>query len=158
LAVKALYILNLRQTYCGRIKIDIQSGIRYILYIVKQVLVRQNQTNGGGIMKVLWNVCAVVILTLFFFSITSAYAQNYNQRERWQHLKNQIHDAQAKINAGERNGSLTPREAGRLRNELNRIESNMDRAGQDGLSRRDMERLDREFAKLRRDIYRERRD
>jgi peptidoglycan hydrolase CwlO-like protein len=109
-------------------------------------------------MKILWNVCAVVILTLFFFSATSAYAQNYNQRERWHHLKNQIHDAQAKIQAGERDRSLTKNEAGRLRNELNRIESHMDRAGQDGLSRRDMERLDREFAKLRRDIYRERHD
>ncbi len=109
-------------------------------------------------MKVLWNVCAVVILTLFVLSATNAYAQGYNQRERWQHLKNQIHEAQAKIQAGERDGSLTQHEAGRLRNELNRIESDMDRAGQDGLSRRDMERLDREFGKLRRDIYRERTD
>jgi len=32
-------------------------------------------------MKVLWNVCAVVILTLFIFSTTSAYAQGHNQRE-----------------------------------------------------------------------------
>ena len=109
-------------------------------------------------MKVLWNVCAVVILTLFVLSTTSAYAQGYNQRERWQHLKNEIHDAQAKINAGERDGSLTQHEAGRLRNELNRIESHMDRAGQDGLSRKEVERLDAQFAKLRRDIYRERRD
>jgi hypothetical protein len=109
-------------------------------------------------MKVLWNVCAVVILALFIFSTTSAYAQGYNQRERWQHLKNQVNEAQAKINAGESDGSLTRHEAGRLRNELSRIESNMDRAGQDGLSRKDMERLDREFAKLKRDIYRERRD
>ena len=109
-------------------------------------------------MKALWNVCAVVILALFVFSTTNVYAQGYNQRERWQHLKNEIHDAQVKINAGERDGSLTKHETRRLRNELNRIESNMDRAGQDGLSRRDMERLDREFAKLRRDIYRERRN
>jgi peptidoglycan hydrolase CwlO-like protein len=109
-------------------------------------------------MKVLWNVCAVVILTLFFFSTTSAYARNYNQRERWHHLKNQIHEAQAKIQAGERDGSLTQHEVGRLRNELNRIESHMDWAGQDGLSRRKIERLDQEFAKLRQDIYRERRD
>ena len=109
-------------------------------------------------MKVLWNVCAVVILTLFVFSTTSAYAQGYNQREQWHHLKNQVHEAQAKIEAGVRNGSLTHHEAGRLRNELNRIESHMDRAGQDGLSRKEMERLDREFAKLRKDIYRERTD
>jgi len=109
-------------------------------------------------MKVLWNVCAVMILALFFFSTTSAYAQGYNQRGRWHHLKNQVHEAQAKIQTGERNGSLTQHEAGRLRNELNRIESDMDQAGQDGLSRKDMERLDREFAKLRRDIYRERHD
>jgi len=109
-------------------------------------------------MKVLWSVSAVVILTLFVFSTANVYAQGYNQRERWQHLKNQIHDAQAKINTGERNGSLTRNEVKRLRNELNRIETNMDRAGQDGLSRREMERLDQEFAKLRRDIYRERHD
>jgi cell division protein FtsL len=139
-------------------KIDIKPGFLYTLHIVMQVLTKQNKTNGGGIMKVLWNVCAVVILTLFFFSITSAYAQNYNQRERWQHLKNQIHEAQAKIQAGERDGSLTQHEVGRLRNELKRIDSHMDRAGQDGLSRKDMERLDREFAKLRKDIYRERTD
>jgi hypothetical protein len=126
--------------------------------MIKQVLIKQNQTNGGCIMKVLWNVCAVVILALFFFSTTSAYAQGYNQRERWHHLKSQVHEAQAKIQSGERDGSLTQHEAGRLRNELNRIESDMDRAGQDGLSRRDMERLDGEFAKLRRDIYRERHD
>jgi cell division protein FtsL len=107
-------------------------------------------------MKVLWNVCAVVILTLFVFSTTSAYAQSYNQRERWHHLKNQIHEAQVKIQAGEREGSLTRHEAGRLRNELNRIESRMDRAGQDGLSRKEVERLDQQFAKLRRHIYRER--
>ena len=109
-------------------------------------------------MKVLWNVCAVVILTLFVFSTANVYAQGYNQRERWHHLKNQVNEAQAKINAGERDGSLTRHESGRLRNELNRIESHMDRAGQDGLSRRDMERLDEQFAKLRRDIYRERHD
>jgi peptidoglycan hydrolase CwlO-like protein len=109
-------------------------------------------------MKVLWNVCAVVILTLFFFSTTNAYAQDHQQRERWHHLKNQIHDAQAKIQAGMRDGSLTKHEAERLRNELNRIESHMDRAGQDGLSRKEMERLDKEFAKLRKDIYRERHD
>ena len=109
-------------------------------------------------MKVLWNVCAVVILTLFFFSITSAYAQNYNQRERWHQLNNQIHDAQAKINSGLHDGSLTKHEAERLHDELRRIESDMTRAGEDGLSRKDMERLDREFAKLRRDIYRERHD
>jgi cell division protein FtsL len=126
--------------------------------MIKHIHIKQNKTNGGGIMKVLWNVCAVVILALFIFSTTSAYAQGYNQRERWHHLKTQVNDAQAKINVGERDGSLTPREAGRLRNELGRIESNMDRAGQDGLSRKDMERLDREFAKLRRDIYRERHD
>jgi hypothetical protein len=107
-------------------------------------------------MKVSWNVCTVVILTLFFFSTTSAYAQSYNQRERWHHLKNQIHDAQAKINAGVHDGSLTRHEARRLRNELNRIESHMDRAGQDGLSRNEVERLDQQFAELRRDIYRER--
>jgi predicted RNase H-like nuclease (RuvC/YqgF family) len=117
-----------------------------------------NFKKGEYIMKVLWNVCAVVILALFFFSTTSVYAQNYNQRERWHHLKNQVHEAQAKIQTGERNGSLTQHEAGRLRNELNRIESHMDRAGQDGLSRKEIERLDREFAKLRRDIYRERHD
>ena len=109
-------------------------------------------------MKVLWNVCAVVILALFVFSTTSAYAQIYNQRERWHHLKNQVHDAQAKIETGARDGSLTNHEAERLRRELGRIESNMDRAGQDGLSRKDMERLDEQFARLRRDIYREKHD
>ncbi len=57
-----------------------------------------------------------------------------------------------------RDGSLTKHEAERLRNELNRIESHMDRAGQDGLSRKEIERLDKEFAKLRKDIYRERHD
>jgi peptidoglycan hydrolase CwlO-like protein len=109
-------------------------------------------------MKVFWNVSAVVIVALFFFSTTSAYAQGHDQRERWHQLKIQIHDAQAKINAGTRDGSLTKHEAERLRNELKRIESHMDRAGQDGLSRKEIERLDQEFAKLRQDIYRERHD
>lgn len=109
-------------------------------------------------MKVLWNVCAVVILALFIFSATSAYAQGHNQRERWHHLKDQVHDAKIKIKSGERDGSLTNHEAERLRRALGRIESRMDRAGQDGLNRREMERLDEQFAKLRRDIYRERHD
>jgi len=109
----------------------------------------------GGIMKVSWNVCAVVILALFFFSTPSVYAQDHQQRERWIQLNNQIHDAQAKINAGVRDRSLTKHEAERLRNELKGIESNMKRAGRDGISRQEMERLEREFSKLRKDIYRE---
>jgi peptidoglycan hydrolase CwlO-like protein len=109
----------------------------------------------GGIMKVSWNVCAVVILALFFFSTTSTYAQDHQQRERWQQISNQIHDAQVKINAGVRDSSLTKNEAERLRNELKKIESDMKRAGRDGISRQEMERLEKEFAKLRKDIYRE---
>jgi hypothetical protein len=107
-------------------------------------------------MKLLLNVSAVVILALFFFSTTSAYAQDrYQQRERWQQLHNQMHDAQAKINTGVRDRSLTKPEAQRLRNELKKIESDMSRAGRDGISRQEMDRLEREFAKLRKDIYRE---
>ena len=109
-------------------------------------------------MTKVWSVCAVAIAALFFFSATSVSAQDRHQRERWHHLKEQIHDAQAKIEAGVRDTSLTHHEAEGLRKELRRIESRMDRAGQDGLSRQDMERLDRDFAKLRRDIYRERSD
>ena len=117
---------------------------------------KQNQINGGDVMKVLRYVCAVsMILALFFFSTTCVYAQEHQQRERWQQLNNQVHDAQAKINAGTRDGSLTRPEAERLRNELKRIESDMNRAGRDGISRPEMDRLEREFGKLRKDIYRE---
>ena len=109
-------------------------------------------------MKAFWNVCAVVILTLFFFSNNIAYAQGHQQRERWHHLKNQVEEAHAKIQAGVRDGSLTHNEAERLRKELNSIKSHMERAGQDGLSMKDIDRLDQQFAKLRKDIYRERHD
>jgi multidrug resistance efflux pump len=108
------------------------------------------------IMKVLRYVCAVsMIFALFFFATSCVYAQEHQQRERWQQLNNQVHDAQARINAGVRDGSLTRPEAERLRNELKRIESDMNRAGRDGISRQEMDRLDREFSRLRKDIYRE---
>jgi septal ring factor EnvC (AmiA/AmiB activator) len=109
-------------------------------------------------MKVLWHACAVVALALLVFSTTGADAQEYRQRERWHHLQDQIHEAQAKIEAGVRDASLTHREADRLRKELNRIESRMKRAGQDGLSRKEIDRLDQDFAKLERDINKERHD
>ncbi|MBN1663799.1 MAG: hypothetical protein JW943_09385, partial [Deltaproteobacteria bacterium] len=63
-----------------------------------------------------------------------------------------------KINEGVSNRSLTNHEAKRLRNELKRIESDISRAGQGGLRQDEMERLEREFANLRKDIYRERND
>jgi hypothetical protein len=109
-------------------------------------------------MKALRNVCVVVALVLFFFSTSNANAQDHQQRERWQQLHSQVYDAQEKIKASVSNHSLTRPEAERLRNELRRIESDMNRAGRDGISRHEMERLEREFAKLRSDIYREEND
>jgi len=114
-------------------------------------------------MRKFWNVCAVMVFVLFCFSSCIAYAQpgrhqDQKQRERWHDLKGEIQDAQSKINAGVRDGSLTPPEASRLRNELNRIRAHMDRAGQDGFNHQEMSRLEHEFAQLRRDIYRERHD
>jgi len=53
-------------------------------------------------------------------------------------------------------GSLTRPEAERLRTERRRIESDMKRAGQDGISLDEMTRFDQELSQLRRDISRER--
>jgi hypothetical protein len=141
---------NSRQT--EKININLNIGRNW------STRLKQNKNNGGGIMKnmkLFCNVCAVVILALFFFSTTSAYAQDHQQRERWQQLHKQINESQAMINENVRDRSLTKPEAEHLRNELRRIESDMSRAGQDRISRNEMERLEREFAKLRKDIYRE---
>lgn len=83
------------------------------------------------------------------------YEQNYRG---WQPIAQRKHNLDRRIDVGARNGSLSRREASRLRTELNalvRLEYSYQRGG---LSVRERSDLDRRYDRLSRQVREERRD
>jgi hypothetical protein len=97
-------------------------------------------------------LCALLLLG----SAAAVYAQRGNWHED---TRMRINEAIERIDRGLERGSLTNREAGRLRGELNAILQRLDRMTADGrLSPREQEVIDRDLARLDQDITREKRD
>lgn len=97
-----------------------------------------------------------------------AMAQNYGPQHRgdryeqnyrgWQPISQRKYNLDRRIDVGQRNGSLSRREATRLRTELNalvRLEMTYQRGG---LSVRERQELDRRYDRLSQQVREERRD
>ena len=83
------------------------------------------------------------------------YEQNYRG---WQPISQRKYNLDRRIDVGQRNGSLSRREATRLRTELNglvRLERSDPRGG---LSARERQELDRRYDRLSQQVREERRD
>ena len=81
-----------------------------------------------------------------------------NQRGGWQQIAQRKYNLDQRINQGERNRSLSRREATRLRGELNALVS-LERSYQrGGLSARERNDLDRRYDRLALQVRAERRD
>ncbi len=97
-------------------------------------------------------MCAVVL----FVTAATGYA---GQKDWRGDIRARIREAKARIERGIEQGSLTRPEARRLHGELDGILDKIDRMKEDGhLSPRELEVINRDLDRLDRDIAREKRD
>jgi hypothetical protein len=100
---------------------------------------------------------AIVLGAIAMGLATTAFAQ---PRGDWHGgIRDRVGHAQARIDRGIRDGSLTRQEAGRLQRELNAVLNRADRMRRDGrLDPREREVLHDDLSRLERNISREKRD
>ncbi len=102
----------------------------------------------------------VLFALMFAVMLFGTVAISFAERGEWRGgIRTRIHEAEERIERGIENGSLTRREARKLRGELNDILRKIDRMRDDGhLSERERARIIRNLDRLDRDITREKRD
>jgi hypothetical protein len=101
-------------------------------------------------------IFAVMCVAMLFGMVATGHA---DFREWRGGIRERIHRAEARIERGIENGSLTRHEARRLHEELNGIFYKIDRMKEDGhLSERERDVINQDLDRLDRDISREKHD
>ena len=90
-------------------------------------------------------------------NVQNTASNQYNSFQRW-NLSRMISDEQAKLDRGQRNGSLTRSEARSLQYRLDQIKNLMARMERRGINFQEKQRLDNELNLLAQQIYEESRD
>ena len=100
-------------------------------------------------------ILAVICAVVLFGTIAVGYAA----RGEWRgEIRTRIIEAKANIERGIEQGSLTKKEARGLHGELEKIIQRIDRMKDDGLSRREREKITKNLDRLDRNIAREKRN